>query len=62
MFFNTFFNQQCKPVSNTSVILSHVAYLANILGDVNYNNKIHNIVQTLDLNKAHGHYGISLGY
>ena len=51
-----------NAVSGNSVILPYVIYITNNrLGDVNLDcNKLHNIIETLDPNKAHEYDHISI--
>ena len=62
MLFNSHFATQCSLISSSSKLPSHIKYLIdNRLSFVSFSlDKIANVIQNLDPNKAHGHDNIGI--
>ena len=60
--FNEFFSKQCQPLQNNSTLPKSNTYQTeNRLNDITFGNeKLLNIIQSLDATKAHGYDGISI--
>ena len=60
--FNSHFAAQCSLISNSSKLPSHIQYLTdNRLSCVSFSHdRIANVIQNLDPNKAHGHDNVSI--
>ena len=60
--FNNFFASQCTPRDNSSKILENQTYITSTkLSSIKFENKdIINIIRSLSVGKAHGHYNISI--
>ena len=60
--FNKFFAEQCTPLKNNSVLPVNQMFLTQSrLSSISFNeDKILKIVRALNINKAHGHDGISI--
>ena len=61
-YFNNFFASQCTPLVNNSKLSDKILYnCAARLISINFDsNDILKIIRSLNVNKAHGHDGISL--
>ena len=62
-YFNSFFASQCTPLVNNSKLPDKTAYNSAVgLTSIKFdNNDILKIIRSLNINKAHGHDGISVG-
>ena len=60
--FNEFFSKQCQSLQGNSTLpKSNTYHTENGLNDIAFDNKkLVKIIQSLDANKAHGYYGISI--
>ena len=60
--FNDFLSKQCTPLANGSKLPENQVYLTNSrINSVPFpDNLVINIIRNLNVNKAHGHGGISI--
>ena len=60
--FNKFFADQCAPLKNNSMLLTNHLFMTQArLRSLDFNEgEILKIIRALNINKAHGHNGISI--
>ena len=59
--FNKYFSSQCNPLPNDSKLPENQTYITETKISFNIEDEdIYKIIKTLDINKAHGHYEVSI--
>ena len=59
--FNTHFSNQCSPIKNNSILPINIPPFFCSFSSICLNeNKLLNLIRSLDINKSHGHDGISV--